>query len=219
MASIGAPLHCLCHYVLRELQIIQNTDVPRKVQLWTPTRNCYEICNWCIFVLSHVTMMIYYHYYYIIRSFIRCGICQHKKCPFIRCYQIFSSYIRLVISAMQFRIKSSLRKILFQLNLAQVFRFGKWNKTWLKMCTKDRTPETDQSFLWNRSLIISFENRYLLEIISTKDFGCFETQNDRVLRVNPKIWFGEGGTVWCVWAVWILSSQTNLSSSAGKDWF
>ena len=146
MASIGAPLHCLCHYVLRELQIIQNTDVPRKVQLWTPTRNCYEICNWCIFVLSHVNMMIYYHYYYIIRSFIRCWICQHKKCPFIRCYQIFSSYIRLVISAMQFQIKSSLRKILFQLNLSQLFRFWKWNKTWLKMCTKDRTPETDQSF-------------------------------------------------------------------------
>ena len=145
-ASIGAPKHCLCHYELREVQIIQCTDVPGKVQLWPLARNCFEICNWCIFVFSHVTMMIHYHYYYIIRSSTICGICQLKKCLFISCYQIFPSYIRLVISAMQFQIKSSLRKILFQPNLSQLFRFWKWNKTWLKMCTKDRTPETDQSF-------------------------------------------------------------------------
>ena len=65
---------------------------------------------------------------------------QHKKGIFISSHWIFTIFICLVISAMR------CREILFQPNLTQLFRFWKWNKTWLKMCTKDRTPETSQSF-------------------------------------------------------------------------
>ena len=98
-------------------------------------------------------------------------------CLFMGCYQIFPTYIRrLVISAMQFQIKSSLWRILFQPNLTQLFRFWKWNKKWSKMRTKDQTLETDQSFLCNRSVIISFENRSEIAF-ENKVLFCFGVWN------------------------------------------
>ena len=54
------------------------------------------------------------------------------------------------------------------------------------MRTKDQTLETDQSFLCNRSVIISFENRSEISFAkyTNKRFG-FEIQNNRVLSALP----------------------------------
>ena len=59
-------------------------------------------------------------------------------------------YLVGCFSCLQFQIK---RKILFRPNFTQLSRFRKWNKTRLKMCTKDWTLE--RVWLWNRSVIIS----------------------------------------------------------------